>query len=70
MRIAWKKARFHMTNFLKRGWSCWIAPRKLDQVLCCCQNGSRGLNVTAVSWLLRLDDKTAPARSERGDLDA
>jgi hypothetical protein len=58
------------TNFLERGCSCLDTVREVDQALDRCQNGSLQLNGPALSWLLRLDDKTAPARDERRDLAA
>jgi hypothetical protein len=47
----------------------WISPRKLDQLLGRLQKDPRRLSATAASRLLGLDDKTAPARGERRDLD-
>ena len=47
----------------------WIAPRKLDKLLGRRQKDPRRLSAPTDSRLLRLDDKTAPARGERRDLD-
>jgi hypothetical protein len=56
-------------TFLKRGCWCLDSARTLEQLIGRCQKDPRRLSATAVSRLLRLDDKTAPARGERRVLD-